>query len=59
MSEALLTAVVVAAVAFMVLTVVEVIIHRLFHWKSKNYRYGVILFALLAGVYAYVTTLGS
>jgi hypothetical protein len=58
MMQALLVGVVVFVLVFAVLSLFEIIIHHLLHWKSKNYRYGVWLFAILAALYAYVTSLG-
>ncbi len=54
----LVTALIVAALAFFALTLFELLLHRAFNWKSQNYRYGVWLLTFLIGAYAYLTSLG-
>jgi Ni/Fe-hydrogenase subunit HybB-like protein len=58
MTKALVTAVGVFVVVLAGLMLAEKLIHRLTHNHDRNYRWGVWLFALLAAVYAYLTSLG-
>lgn len=49
---------VVFVVVWLGLSLVEALIHRLRHNPDKDYRWGVWLFSILAGVYTFVTSLG-
>ena len=47
-----------ATVTFVLLMVVERVIHSLTHNHDRSYRWGVWLFAILAGLYIFITDLG-
>ncbi|HSH31453.1 MAG TPA: hypothetical protein VK963_02175 [Candidatus Saccharimonadales bacterium] len=56
--SAVVSAVVIGAVSFLALSLVEKLIHKLTHNPDKSYRWGVWVFSLLIGLYAFVTNLG-
>ncbi|MFI5240092.1 MAG: hypothetical protein ACHQUB_00030 [Candidatus Saccharimonadia bacterium] len=58
MRSAIISALVVFLIVLGVLSVIERIIHKLRHNPDKDYRWGVWLFAILAGLYVFVTALG-
>ncbi len=58
MTAALLTALVVAILVFGLLMLIERWWHNFRKSDDRSYRWGVWLFALLAGVYAFLTSLG-
>lgn len=47
------------ALSFVVLMVIEAIIHRVTKNRNKAYRWGVLVFALLIGAYEYFYRLGG
>lgn len=58
MLQALLSGLAVFAAAVLILLAVEKLIHRLTHNPDVSYRWGVWLFAGLAGIYAFLSSLG-
>jgi hypothetical protein len=58
MGESVTIGLITGAVAFAVLMVLEKALHRWRHNADRSYRWGVWVFAVLAGLYAFVTSLG-
>jgi hypothetical protein len=58
MTLPVLWAVAVFTLVFLVLSVVEKVIHRLRNNPDTNYRWGVWLFSVLASLYALIDSIG-
>ena len=56
--EAVGIGLIIFGLSYLVLDVIEKWWHERRHDKSKSYRWGVWVFAVLAGLYAYLTSLG-
>lgn len=56
--EPLIAGVAVFVLTFAVLSIAEKIIHKATHNPDKSYTVGVWVFATLAGMYAFLTSLG-
>lgn len=54
----LLAAIAVAALTYGVLSVIEILYHRLLHNQNRTYWWGVWVFSLLAGIYTFINSLG-
>ncbi len=53
-----LAAIAVTALTYGILSVVEILYHRLRHNQDRTYWWGVWVFAILAGLYTFVNSLG-
>lgn len=58
MRSAIAAALVVFVVVFAILSFIEWLFHRLRHNPDTSYRWGVWLFAILAGLYIFINNLG-
>ncbi len=58
MKQALISALIVFLVSFVVLIGAEKLIHKLTKNPDKSYRWGIWTFAILIAVYTYLTSLG-
>lgn len=58
MAKAAFIGVIVFAATFVVVMAAEKLLHKVAHNPGRSYRWGVWVFAVLAGVWAAVTNLG-